>query len=95
MFLSLTKSIAIVVDVDWYFTDGESPHIDLIDELARVLHPIHGKPYFLDDFSAKHPISVMCVRKTHSGYERSEYLSSPEKDTPEPRNIRPSLRDKS
>ena len=95
MFLSLPKGIAIVVDIDGYFTDGESPHIDLIDELTRVLHTIHGKPYFLDDFSAKHPISVMRVRKTHSGYERSEYLPSPEKYTPEPRNIRPSLRDKS
>lgn len=61
--LSLTESILVIVDIDWDFLEVELMYRDLIDELTRILHAIHGDLDLIQSRNSEHTIAVMRIGK--------------------------------
>ncbi len=59
----------------------EMMYSNLIDELTRILHPIHRDPNSIEHSYSHHTISIVCIGEMYTWDERSEYATSSE-DTP-------------
>ena len=85
--LSLAESILIVVDIDGNLGEVEMIDPDLIDELTRILHPVHRDPHSIEHSHSHHTVSIVSIREMYSGNKRGEHLASPECQSAEEWNI--------
>ena len=93
--LSLRKRITVVFDIDWYFMYLVSILHDFFYKFTRILHPIHSKSYFFDNFSVKESIAIMSISKMNSGDNWGKYSSSIKGNFTIPWNVWFGLHDKS
>lgn len=74
--LSLAECILVVVDIDGNLLEMQVIYSYLIDELTRILHPIHRDPDAVEDRYSHHTISVVSICEMDSGDQRGEYTTS-------------------